>query len=222
VRWQHPELGLVAPSDFIPLAEATGLISQIGLEVLRTACRQNKYWQTAGLPPLRLAVNLSPHQFQQPELLMTIESSLRDAKLDPSYLGVEITESSVMQDREGAIATLRALRGMGVSVAIDDFGTGYCSLGYLKHLPVDTLKIDRSFLHDMVEDQNDAAIVRAIVTLGHSLNLKVTAEGVETEEQLLLLRRLECDQGQGYLYWRPLQSEAFEMLLRKGKGAKAE
>ena len=221
VRWQHPELGLVPPSVFIPLAEATGLIAPIGLEVLRTACRQCSSWEAAGLGRLRVAVNLSPEQFRQPELPRSIEGALRDSGLGPSQLELEITESSVMHDREGAVAKLTELRGLGVSVAIDDFGTGYSSLSYLKHLPVDTIKIDRTFVREMATDRNDAAIVRAIVTLGQSLGLRVKAEGVETQEQLDLLRAAGCDEAQGYLYSRPLPPDAFVKHLLEERGRRA-
>jgi diguanylate cyclase (GGDEF)-like protein/PAS domain S-box-containing protein len=217
VRWQHPELGLVPPAEFIPLAEDTGLIMPIGEWVLRTACAQTKVWQNCGFSNLHVAVNLSPRQFQQPDLLLLIEQSLKEAGLNPASLELEVTESSVMKNTESAINTLRELRAMGIKISIDDFGSGYSSLTYLKHLPIDVLKIDQSFVRDMTSDPKDAAIVMAIIQLAHSLQLQVKAEGVETEEQLRFLRLLRCDEMQGYLFCRPLAVEAFEQLLFEGR-----
>jgi predicted signal transduction protein with EAL and GGDEF domain len=217
VRWQHPRLGLVSPAEFIPLAEATGMIVPLGEWVLRTAVRQCGDWQGRGLGPLRVAVNLSPRQFQQPDLVEAVRGSLLEAGLDPRQLELEVTESSVVSNREAAVATLREIRGVGVRVAIDDFGTGHSSLGYLKHLPVDTLKIDRSFVRDLATDPNDEAIVAAVVKLGHSLGLKVKAEGVEDEAQSRLLGALGCDEAQGYLFGRALPAEEFETLFRGGE-----
>jgi diguanylate cyclase (GGDEF)-like protein len=217
VRWQHPRLGLVSPAEFIPLAEATGMIVPLGEWVLRTAVRQCGDWQGRGLGPLRVAVNLSPRQFQQPDLVEAVRGSLLEAGLDPRQLELEVTESSVVSNREAAVATLSEIRGVGVRVAIDDFGTGHSSLGYLKHLPVDTLKIDRSFVRDLATDPNDEAIVAAVVKLGHSLGLKVKAEGVEDEAQSRLLGALGCDEAQGYLFGRALPAEEFETLFRGGE-----
>ncbi|MDT5120573.1 MAG: hypothetical protein QOC96_55 [Acidobacteriota bacterium] len=217
VRWRHPELGLVSPSEFIPLAEDTGLIAPIGEWVLRTACAQTKAWLDCGFAPLHIAVNLSPRQFQQPDLLSMIERHLKETGLDPRYLELEVTESSVMKNPESAISTLRELKAMGIKISIDDFGSGYSSLSYLKHLPIDVLKIDQSFVADMTTDPKDAAIVMATIQLAHSLQLKVTAEGVETDEQLRFLRLLRCDEMQGYLFCRPLPVEAFEQLLHEGR-----
>jgi len=217
VRWNHPRLGLVPPAEFIPLAETTGLIVPVGEWVLRTAVRRCGDWQRLGFGPLRVAVNLSPRQFQQPGLVETVRGSLLEAGLDPRSLELEVTESSVVSNREAAVATLREMRAIGVSVAIDDFGTGQSSLSYLKHLPVDTLKIDRSFVRDLAADANDEAIVGAVVKLGHSLGLSVKAEGVEDESQSRLLGALGCDEAQGYLFGRPLPTDAFEKLLREGR-----
>jgi EAL domain-containing protein (putative c-di-GMP-specific phosphodiesterase class I) len=217
VRWQHPELGLVSPAEFIPLAEDTGLISPIGEWVLRTACAQTKSWQDSGFSFLHVSVNLSPRQFQQPDLLLMIERQLKESGLEPASLELEVTESSVMKNAESSISTLRELKAMGIKISIDDFGSGYSSLSYLKHLPIDVLKIDQSFVRDMTEDPKDAAIVMAIIQLAHSLQLKVNAEGVETEEQLRFLRLLRCDEMQGYLFCRPLPVEAFEQLLIEGR-----
>lgn len=216
VRWEHPELGLVSPAEFIPLAEDTGLIVPLGLWVLHTACAQTRAWQKAGFDSLRLSVNFSPRQFQQPDLLEQIGRALRETGLDPRYLEMELTESSIMKDADSTIKTLRQLKEMGVHVSIDDFGTGYSSLSYLKRFPIDVLKIDRSFVRDSTTDPSDAAIVMAIITLAHSLNLKVIAEGVETEEQLRFLRQLRCDQLQGYLFGKPLSANAFQALLMEG------
>ncbi|MDT5063415.1 MAG: hypothetical protein QOH63_3874 [Acidobacteriota bacterium] len=217
VRWQHPEMGLVSPAEFIPLAEDTGLIAPIGEWVLRSACAQTKSWQDCGFTALRVSVNLSPRQFQQPDLVLMIERHLKETGLDPACLELEVTESSVMKNTESAINTLRELKTMGIKISIDDFGSGYSSLSYLKHLPIDVLKIDQSFVRDMTSDPKDAAIVMAIIQLAHSLQLKVNAEGVETEEQLRFLRLLRCDEMQGYLFCRPLPVEAFEQLLLEGR-----
>ena len=220
VRWQHPRLGLIPPAEFIPLAEATGLIVPIGEWVLREATRRCGDWQRRGLGPLRVAVNLSPRQLQQAGLVETVCDALSRAWLDGGSLELEVTESSVVSDRETAVAALRGLRAVGVSVAIDDFGTGYSSLSYLKHLPADALKIDRSFVRDVTTDPTGEAIVGAVVRLGHSLGLSVKAEGVEDEAQSRLLGALGCDLAQGYLYSRPVPPDALEKLLReRGKHA---
>jgi diguanylate cyclase (GGDEF)-like protein/PAS domain S-box-containing protein len=217
VRWQHPAMGLVSPAEFIPLAEDTGLIAPIGEWVLRTACAQTREWQKCGFSNLHVAVNLSPRQFQQPDLPLMIERMLKEAGLDPGCLELEVTESSVMKNTEIAMTTLRDLKAMGIKISIDDFGSGYSSLSYLKHLPIDVLKIDQSFVRDMTSDPRDAAIVMAIIQLAHSLQLNVKAEGVETEEQLRFLRLLRCDGMQGYLFCRPLPTEAFEQVLIEGR-----
>jgi diguanylate cyclase len=212
VRWFNPELGMVSPADFIPLAEDTGLIIPIGEWVLRNACKQAKMWHEAGYPQLRIAVNLSARQFQQTNLVLMIAEALREIELDPTCLELELTESCVMKNAELAIGIFQELKGMGIQIAIDDFGTGYSSLSYLKRLPIDRLKIDRSFVNDLTSI-NGEAIIRAIITLGHSLNLKVTAEGVETEDQLIELAKLTCDEMQGFLFSRPLKPEDYMKLL---------
>ncbi|HKR00557.1 MAG TPA: EAL domain-containing protein [Pyrinomonadaceae bacterium] len=217
VRWQHPEMGLVSPSEFIPLAEDTGLIAAIGEWVLRSACAQTRRWQNIGFSNLHVAVNLSPRQFQQPDLPQLVERLLEETGLRPGCLELEVTESSVMKNTEAAISTLRELKTMGIKISIDDFGSGYSSLSYLKHLPIDVLKIDQSFVRDMTSDPKDAAIVMAVIQLAHSLQLKVVAEGVETEEQLRFLRMLRCDEMQGYLFCTPQPAEAFEQLLLEGR-----
>ncbi len=210
VRWQHPEMGLVSPAEFIPLAEDTGLIVPLDEWVLRAACSQNRAWQEAGLPPLRVSSNLSARMFRQAGLPEMVARVLEETGLDPDYLDLELTESSVMDNMEDAAGTLRALRALGVHVSIDDFGTGYSSLNYLKNFPADCLKIDQSFVRDAATRPHDAAIVRAVITMARSLDLKVIAEGVETEEQLRFLRVLGCDEVQGYLLSRPLPAEEFK------------
>jgi diguanylate cyclase (GGDEF)-like protein/PAS domain S-box-containing protein len=213
VRWQHPGLGVLYPNEFITLAEDSGLIIQLGDWVLRTACEQSMAWQDAGLAPMRLSVNFSARQFQQPTFISTVAQILKETNLDPRWLELELTESSIMKDPEQAIEKLHELKLMGIRVAIDDFGTGYSSLNYLKRFPIDTLKIDRSFVSDVCKDPHDTAIVRAIITLGHALDLTVVAEGVETQEQLQYLSSLDCDVLQGFLFSKSLTASAFEELL---------
>ena len=213
VRWQHPGLGLLYPNEFIPLAEDSGLIILLGEFVMRTACVQNKLWQDAGLAPMRLSVNFSARQFQQPTFITDVAQILKDTNLDPRWLELELTESSIMKDPEEAIVKLHELKLMGIRVAIDDFGTGYSSLNYLKRFPIDTLKIDKTFVSDICKDPHDTAIVRAIINLGHALDLTVIAEGVETKEQLQYLSALECDVVQGFLFSKALSVTAFEELL---------
>lgn len=213
IRWRHPTLGLISPGVFIPIAEETGLIIPIGEWVLHTACRQNFEWQKAGFSPIRIAVNLSARQFQQPKLLEIINDVLNETGLDPNFLEVEITESVVMEDVEGAIEVLNALRSEGIHVSIDDFGTGFSSLSYLKRFPANKLKIDKSFIQSLATDPYDAAIAQAIIVMAHSLNQKAIAEGVETEEQMELLRRLGCDEIQGYLFSPPVSSEEMTKMF---------
>jgi diguanylate cyclase (GGDEF)-like protein/PAS domain S-box-containing protein len=219
IRWQHPELGFVSPVDFIPLAESNGLIVPIGEWTLRTACAQAKRWQEEGLPPLRMSVNLSARQFEQPDLLDTVARTLRETELDPTFLEFEITEGAVMKNAERAIDIMHRLREMQIQIAIDDFGSGYSSLSYLKRFPIDRLKIDQSFVREATTDSTDAAIIMAIITLAQNLRMKVIAEGVETEEQLRLLRILKCDEIQGYLFSRPLPPDALIKLLVEGQSA---
>jgi diguanylate cyclase (GGDEF)-like protein/PAS domain S-box-containing protein len=205
VRWQHPEKGLLLPEEFIPVAEATGLIVPIGEWVLREACAQMKAWQAAGFPISRVSVNLSAGQFQQPTLVEMLKRIMNDTGIDPRVLELELTES-ILQQQEKAIRVIEELHALGIQIAIDDFGTGHSSLNYLKHFPIQRLKIDRSFVNDISRDPDNAAIVTAIVTLAHSLRLKVAAEGVETQEQLDFLLSLECDEMQGYLFSLPLSA----------------
>ena len=216
VRWQHPERGLVSPGEFIPLAEETGLIVPLGAWVMRTACAQNKAWQAAGIPPMRVAVNLSARQFQQRNLTEMVDEVLKETGLEARWLQLEITEGVAMQDVESNIAVLRELRQTGVQIAIDDFGTGHSSLSYLSRLPIDVVKIDQSFIQDLTTDPNGAAIARSIIVMAHNLKLRVIAEGVETEEQLEFLKKRRCDEMQGYLFSKPAPAEAFEEMLRRG------
>lgn len=213
LRWQHPEMGLVSPGKFIPLAEENGLIIPIGEWVLRTACAQNCEWQALGLPPIRVAVNLSARQLRQPNLVQLIARVLQDTKLASRYLELEITETTVMKNVELTKNILYELHQMGVSMAMDDFGTGYSSLGSLKKFPFNTLKIDQSFVRDLTTDPNDKAIVAAIIAMGRVLNLKLVAEGVETKVQEHSLLSLDCEEMQGYLFSPPLASDEATLLL---------
>ena len=213
LRWQHPLRGLISPMDFIPLAEETGLIVPIGEWVLATACARNKAWQDQGLGKLSVAVNLSARQFVDPLLLPKLTRIIRASGLEPSSLELEITESMVMSNGECAVAVLEKLKSIGVQIAIDDFGTGYSSLAYLKRFPIDTLKIDRSFIRDIPANSGDKKITRAIIAMAHSLKLKVVVEGVETAEQLKFLRSQRCDAVQGYFLYRPLpEAEVADIL----------
>ncbi len=216
IRWQHPELGMVAPQRFIGLAEETGLIVPIGAWVLRTACAQAKAWQDAGHGPLRVAVNLSPRQFCEPRLLADIADVLAETGLPPACLDLELTEGLFMHDVAQAVELLHKLKGLGLALSIDDFGTGYSSFSYLRKFPIDVLKIDRSFVSDIRRD-DEAAIVVSIIALAHNLKLRVIAEGVESEGQLDYLRRNGCDEMQGYYFSPPMAAAAFELLLDSGK-----
>jgi diguanylate cyclase (GGDEF)-like protein len=219
IRWQHPTRGLIAPMDFIPLAEETGLIIPIGEWVLNEACRQAQSWRASGLRPLRVAVNLSAQQFRQKKLVDIVSAALRTAGLEPRYLELELTESTVMHDAEQSIEILRELSALGVRISVDDFGTGYSSLSYLRRLPLDKLKIDRTFIRELATSRDDAAIVRAIVSLAHNLRIKVIAEGVETPDQLVYLREAGCDQYQGYHYSAPVPNDAFVAMMHKHQSA---
>ncbi len=209
VRWQHPEMGLLLPGQFIGLAEDTGLILDIGDLVMRAACAQTRAWQDSGLGRLRIAVNVSARHFQQKDFRDRLMEILGETRLDPTCLELELTETSIMENTESAVKVLTQLRKLGVRVAIDDFGTGYSSLSYLKRLPIDTVKLDRSFVCGATTDPDDAALVMAIITLAHNLRLRVVAEGIETAEQLAFLRLLRCDEGQGFLFSKPVPPEVF-------------
>ena len=217
IRWVHPVRGIISPADFIPLAEECGLIGAIGGWVIREACRQARAWQNAGVPALRVSVNLSASQFRDTGLVDSIRGALDDAGLQARYLEVELTESAVMSDPEESIAILEQLSAMGVLVSVDDFGTGYSSMSYLRRFPIDKLKIDRVFIAEIVSRPEDASIVRAIVSLAHSLHLKVVAEGVETLAQLDFLKTADCDEYQGYHFSRPLPAADFERLIRESR-----
>jgi diguanylate cyclase (GGDEF)-like protein len=214
LRWKHPVRGSIPPAEFIPIAEESGLIGSIGAWVVREACRQARAWQVAGLPPLRVAVNLSPSQFRQGNIVEMIADALDLAGLEPRFLEVELTESAVMSDPEDSIAILEKLSRMGVLVSVDDFGTGYSSMSYLRRFPIDKLKIDKGFISEIISRSEDASIVRAIISLAHSLKLKVVAEGVESTEQLEFLKTLGCDQYQGFHYSKALPVSEFEALVR--------
>jgi len=214
LRWQHPEEGAIAPQRFIPVAEETGLIRRLGEWVLRTACLQCRQWQQPGLPPVRVAVNVSGHQFNQPGFIEMVDRVLEETGLDPELLELELTESSLMAGEQESIMTLIDLKVRGLHLAIDDFGTGYSSLSYLKHFPIDRLKIDRSFVRDIVRDLDDRAIVEAIIAMAHTLGLRVLAEGVETAEELELLRERGCDEVQGFYFAQSLLPAGVEELLK--------
>src|SRR6266480_1096770 len=215
IRWRHPQRGLVPPNDFIAVADECGLLDAIGEWVLFEACRQAKAWQNEGLRPLRVAVNLAPSQFRLVNLVDQIRRALEAAALQPQFLEVEPTESAVMSDAEESIRILEAISRMGVLVSVDDFGTGYSSMSYLRRFPIDKLKIDRCFVEEMTRRPEDASIVAAIISLAHSLHLKVIAEGVETSEQLALLAQLGCDQYQGFHFSPALLPERFAALVRQ-------
>ena len=214
IRWDCPGKGLIPPDSFISIAEESGLIIPIGQWVLQEACRQASAWQRAGLPPIGVSVNLSPIQFRQDGLVDGVAAALALAELDPAYLELELTESLVMHDAERINVAMQSLKALGVDIAVDDFGTGYSSLSYLKRFPVDRLKVDKSFVRDIDSDPDDAAIVRAIITLGHALGLKVVAEGVETRAHHEFLRQHGCDELQGYYFSQPVPAFEMEALLR--------
>ena len=209
VRWNHPEKGLISPGAFIPLAEETGLIIPIGEFVLLEAAKQSVIWQKTRQISIPISVNLSSRQFMQPSLVENIKKIIDETEINPELLELEITESMSM-DIERSLEVLLDLKSLGVRISVDDFGTGYSSLNYLRQLPVDTVKIDKSFINDMTSDANDEAIVATIINMGHNLNLTVIAEGVETEEQLKYLQKLECDEIQGYFYSKPIPPSEFE------------
>jgi len=219
VRWNHPELGLVAPSRFIPMAEESGLIVPLGDWVLHEACRQNKAWQDAGMPPISVCVNVSARQFRDKAWVERVARALAETGLAPRYLELELTESLLMHDVSHTVATMRELQAMGVHFSIDDFGTGYSSLSALKSFPVARLKIDQSFVRNLPNDVNERSIATAVISLGQKLHMRVIAEGVETAEQMEFLRSHDCDEVQGYHFSRPVGADAVADLLRKQQAA---
>ncbi|MFC0215299.1 EAL domain-containing protein [Paenibacillus chartarius] len=214
VRWQHPESGLVSPAEFIPLAEEIGLIVPLGEWILETACRQNKRWQDDGMDPFRISVNISAVQFHRDEFVKVVQRALQEASLEPQWLELELTESIVMNNAAKTIMKLRELKEAGVHISIDDFGTGFSSLSYLKYFPIDTLKIDRSFLQDVPDSPKDIAIIKTIIALARRLHLNVVAEGVESREQFLFLAARKCSEGQGYFFSRPMPASEAEQWIR--------
>lgn len=220
-RWNHPRIGMIHPPEFISLAEETGLIIPLGERILRLVCAQIAAWNRAGLPSLRVSVNISARQFRQQDLPELLARMVAESGIDPRELEFELTESMVMHDVENAISMLRELKRIGVTLALDDFGTGYSSLAYLKRFPIDVLKIDRSFVSDIEREADDAAIAHAVIAMAHSLALRVTAEGVENEAQLALLRQYGCDDFQGFLFSRPVPAEEFMLMLKNGRSLAA-
>ncbi len=217
LRWKHPEQGFISPMVFIPIAEESGMIHEIGDWVLKTACLKMKSWQDAGLPQLRIAVNVSSHQIYQPNFTAKVAQIIKETGITPENLELELTESTLLHEVDIARATLTKLKSLGIQIAIDDFGTGFSSLTYLKQFPFDTLKIDRYFVQNIGQDAENSAITLATIQMAHSLNLKVIAEGVETESELDFLSAHDCDEIQGYLYSRPLAEGGFEKLLASNK-----
>jgi EAL domain-containing protein (putative c-di-GMP-specific phosphodiesterase class I) len=213
VRWQHPERGLLLPTEFINIAEETGLILPIGEWVLIEACRQMQAWVGDGRFPGVMSVNLSARQFQQTDIVAQVARLLNNSQIDPRRLELEITESTMMDDTEASLRALEGLKKLGVRLALDDFGTGYSSLSYIRHFSVNTLKVDQSFIQDLGRDQTASAIVSAVATLAHTVGSSVTAEGIETAEQLKVVRDLGCDVGQGFYFSRPLPASEFSALL---------
>ena len=217
LRWNNPYLGSVTPTQFIPVAEETGLIVPIGRWVMKTACAQNVAWQNQGLPPVCMSVNLSLRQLMDDNLLEDIRVILKESGMAPNLLELEITESMVMNNPTRLIAVLTKIKELGLRLAIDDFGTGYSSLAQIKHFPIDTLKVDRSFIRNLTQDSEDKAITEAIITMGKTLSLTVVAEGVETEEQEDFLREHICDEMQGFYFSKPIAPDQFADLLREHK-----
>lgn len=215
IRWQHPEMGMVSPAAFIPLAEQTGLITTIGEWVLKTACAQNKAWQLKGLKPVQVAVNLSVQQFRTSDLVQVVKSTLAKTGLSPEHLELEITESIAIKESAAIISILNELKAIGLSIAIDDFGTEYSSLSRVKQLPIDRIKMAMQFVRGIGKNQKDEAIANVIIRLAKNLNVKIIAEGVETRDQLEFLKSEACDEVQGYYYYKPMVADEIEKLLIK-------
>jgi EAL domain-containing protein (putative c-di-GMP-specific phosphodiesterase class I) len=215
VRWHHPRRGWISPAQFIPIAEQSGLIETLGAWVLRTACAQNMQWQRHGYSPIRMAVNVSARQFQQKGFIDIVDRVLEETGLDPRWLELEVTENIVMENVSQTIMTLTALKARSISLAIDDFGTGYSSLSYLRQFPIDRLKIDRSFVAEVITNADDAAIASAVISLARTLNLEVVAEGVETAEQARFLTERQCDIMQGYYFGRPSPPDEISRFLER-------
>ncbi len=222
LRWNNPELGAVSPVQFIPVAEETGLIVPIGRWVLRTACMQNAQWGREGLPPVQVCVNLSLRQLEHTGLIEDIQAVLAESGLPPHLLELELTESMIMHNTERAVRILMDIKALGVRLAIDDFGTGYSSLAQLKRFPIDTLKVDRSFIREVTRDAGDRAITEAIIAMGKTLSLTIVAEGVETPEQKAFLRERACDEMQGYYFSTPVRPDEFAALLRKQDSSRSQ
>jgi EAL domain-containing protein (putative c-di-GMP-specific phosphodiesterase class I) len=216
IRWMHPDRGLVSPLQFIPIAEESGLILSIGQWVLGEACRQAKEWIDAGLPATPVSVNVSSVEFRSDTFLDSLRAVLKDSGLNPCYLELELTESVLMQHAEASASALSGLKSIGVRLAVDDFGTGYSSLSYLKRFPIDSLKIDQSFVNDIITDADNATIVTAVISMAKSLRQRVIAEGVETEEQVAFLQAHACDEAQGYYFSKPVIAQEFAKLLETG------
>jgi EAL domain-containing protein (putative c-di-GMP-specific phosphodiesterase class I) len=216
IRWQHPDRGLVSPAEFVPIAEDSGLILPIGRWVLREACRQARAWQDAGLPPIPVAVNVSSAEFRKTDFVEGVRTILKETGLEARYLELELTEGVLMDDAKFTASVLQELKGMGIRLAADDFGTGYSSLSYLREFPIDILKIDRSFINQITADCDGSTIVDAIISMGKSLKHVVVAEGIETPEQRAYLQAHHCQEGQGYLFSRPLPAAQFAVLLQTG------
>lgn len=215
IRWLHPEKGMIPPNDFISIAELCGLMIPIGQWVLNTACKAAKQWQEKGLPKISMSVNVSARQFHADNFVQTIQDALTISKLDPCWLELEITEGIVIKETDTVVTKLEQLKTLGVNLAIDDFGTGYSSLAYLKRFPVDTLKIDQSFIRNIHEDPDDAAITEAVISLGHSLGLTVVAEGVESKEHVKILKNKGCDIFQGYYFCKPIAEDEFKKFIKE-------
>jgi EAL domain-containing protein (putative c-di-GMP-specific phosphodiesterase class I) len=219
IRWRHPVRGLLYPAQFISVAEEFGLIVPIGRWVLREGCRQAKAWQNSGLPPMQIAINVSAVELRAKNFIEGVRAVLKETGLEPRYLELELTETFLMQDAQSTAVVLESLKDMGVQLALDDFGTGYSSLSYMRRFPIDTLKIDQSFVRNLATDADDASIVSAVINMGSSLHMQVVAEGIETNEQLAMLRDQNCPEGQGYFFSHPVAADGLIPLLGRGKNA---